>query len=220
MPVKNKLRDFFFHTLLLALGSALCAVAVNGILVPHNFLSSGTTGVALLIFYKYPVLPVWLLYLLVNIPVFFLGWFFVGLRFVLFTTWGIFIYSFMLYALRMDYGISDKMLGALAAGGLTGAGVAIMSRSYGAAGGSEVLFVILNKLYSLTLGTGTVLFNSALLAVALLMFPLENVLFTLVFIVTSAVVTDKIFHGLATRQAVLIISDHWQAIAEEMTRDK
>jgi uncharacterized membrane-anchored protein YitT (DUF2179 family) len=116
-----------------------------------------------------------------------------------------------------DLGIADKMLAAAAAGGLTGVGVAVMSRSYGSAGGSEMLFAILHKLFGLTLGTGTPIFHAALMGVALFFFPAENVLYTLIFITVSALATDKAFHGLATRQAVLIVSDRWRQIAEEMT---
>jgi len=213
----NKMHDFFFHTFLLAIGSALCALAVNGILIPHNLLSSGITGVALVLFYKYPVLPVGVLYLLINIPVFFLGWFFISLRFILFTAWGMIIYSLMMYAFPIDFGISDTMLGAIVAGGMTGVGIAIMLRSYGSAGGSEIIVVVLNRLFALTVGTGTLIFNAVLLSFCLLMFPLENVLYTLVFVATSALVTDKVFHGLVTRQAVLIVSSKWHDILNEMT---
>jgi len=215
--MRKKLPDFLLHTGLLAAGSALCAVAVNGILVPHNFLSSGLTGVALLLFYKWHALPLGALYLLCALPVFLLGWFFMGLRFVLYTAWGMLIYSLMLYVPMPDLGVADKMLAAAAAGGLTGVGVAVMSRSYGSAGGSEMLFAILHKLFGLTLGAGTLLFNSAVLGAALFFFPAENVLYTMVFIVVTALATDKVFHGLATRQAALIVSERWREIAEDLT---
>jgi len=217
--MKKKLLVFLLHTGLLAAGSALCAAAVNGILVPHNFLSSGLTGVALLIFYKWHALPLGALYLVCALPVFLLGWFFMGLRFVLYTAWGMVIYSLMLYVPMPDLGIADKMLAAAAAGALTGVGVAVMSRSYGSAGGSEMLFAILHKLFALTLGAGTLLFNAAVLGAALFFFPAENVLYTMVFIAVSALATDKVFHGLATRQAVLIVSDKWAGIAAAMTAD-
>ena len=49
------LSDFVRHTILLAAGSAICAFAVKGILVPHGFLSRGMTGAALIVYYKWPV---------------------------------------------------------------------------------------------------------------------------------------------------------------------
>lgn len=214
--MKPAIRSFLHHTSLLAIGSALCAIAVNGILIPNEFLSNGMTGVALLVFYKFPVLPVGALYLLLNVPVFLLGWVFVGARFILFTAWGMVIYSLMLVALPIDLGITDKMLGAFVGGGMVGVGVAIMLRSYGAAGGSEILVVIMNKLFGMTVGTGTIIFNTVLLVVSLLLFPLANVLYTMIFVFVSAFFTDMVFHGLVTRQVVLIISGNWAEVFQEM----
>lgn len=214
--MKLGIRSFLHHTSLLAIGSALCAIAVNGILIPHGFLSNGMTGVALLVFYKFPLLPVGVLYLLLNIPVFILGWLFVGARFILFTVWGMIIYSIMLVVLPIDLGLSDKMLGAVVGGGMVGVGVAIMLRTFGASGGSEILVVIMNRLFGITVGTGAIIFNTLLLLTSLLLFPLENVLYTMVFVFVSAFFTDMVFHGLVTRQVVLIISANWSEVFSEM----
>ena len=66
---------------LLALGSLLCALGINGLLIPHRFVSGGVTGLALLVHYLFPSLPVALLYLLANVPLFAAGWFFISRRF-------------------------------------------------------------------------------------------------------------------------------------------
>ncbi|HNX23521.1 MAG TPA: YitT family protein [Spirochaetota bacterium] len=215
--MKKHLVDFFYNTFLLTLGSAICAVPVNAFLIPHEFLSSGITGVSLIIYYKFHVLPVGLLYLLINIPVFFLGWLLVGLRFVFYTIWGMTLYSIMLYLLNFQIVISDKMLAAVIAGALTGLGVAIMLRSYGSGGGSEILCVIMNKFFSLTVGTGAIIINSIILLVSATLFPIENVLYTFVFMAVSTRVTDMVFHGLTRRKAVLIISDEWKEIVHVLT---
>ncbi|HPS88086.1 MAG TPA: YitT family protein, partial [Spirochaetota bacterium] len=68
--MRKLFREFIYNTFLLTLGSAICAVAVNGFLIPHGFLSSGITGVALIVYYKMSLIPVGWLYLLINIPVF------------------------------------------------------------------------------------------------------------------------------------------------------
>ncbi len=66
-------RQIVWNLLLMAAGSALVALALNGILLPHRFASPGVTGVALLIHYMVPNLPVPALYLVLNIPLFALG---------------------------------------------------------------------------------------------------------------------------------------------------
>ena len=213
----KRLYDFLYNTLLLSASGAVCAISVNGILIPQEFLSSGITGVTLAFYYKFPVVPVGVMYLLINIPVFILGLVFVGLRFVLYSLWGMLLYSAMLFVFNFSIGIEDRMLAAVIAGGLNGVGVAIMLKSYGAPGGSEILSVIMNKFFSITLGAGGVIINAAVLLVSYSLYPLDKVLYTLVYIIVSMWGTDYIFHGLSRRQAALIISDKWEEILKELT---
>lgn len=219
-PWRNSMKRiavFLYNTLLLSAGGAVCAVAVNGILIPKELLSSGMTGITLAIYYKFPVIPVWVMYLLINIPVFIIGLVSVGLRFVLYSLWGMVLYSFMLLTISCSLGIDDNMLAAVIAGGLNGVGVAVMLKSQGAPGGSEILSVIMNKFFCITLGTGAVIINSVVLLISYGFYPLEKVLYTLVFIVVSMRGTDYVFHGLSRRQAALIISDRWEEILRELT---
>jgi uncharacterized membrane-anchored protein YitT (DUF2179 family) len=51
------LPQVLWNLTLIALGSALCAVALNGILIPRQFLSGGFTGLALIIHYLFPAFP-------------------------------------------------------------------------------------------------------------------------------------------------------------------
>lgn len=216
--MKKATKEFLRHTALLVLGSALCAFSVKAILVPHGFLGRGMTGAALLVHYSYPMLSVGTLYLLLNIPVFALGWRFVGLRFVLYSLWGMAIYSAMLYLMSFRLEISDKMLSAVVAGAISGTGVAVILRSYGSTGGAEILCVILNKAFSITLGAGSMILNAVIMVIAGVLFPIENVLYSLVFVAVAAQATNMVFHGLARRQAALILSDHWEEIARDLTR--
>lgn len=212
-------RAFAYNTLLLAAGGLICAVAVNSFLIPGGFLSSGMTGAALIVYYRYPVMSVGIIYFLINIPVFLLGYFFVGARFILYTMWGMFIYSVMLYLVNIQIPVYDNMLSAFIAGALTGLGVAIVLRSYGSGGGSEILCVILHKLFSITVGAGSIIINSIILIVSATLFPLDKVLYTFVYILISTIVTDMVFHGLAKRKAALIISDEWLRIVNVLTED-
>ncbi len=215
--MEKKFREFLYNTFLLSLGSAICAIAVNSFLIPHGFLSSGITGVSIMVYYLFPGIPVGLLYFLINIPIFFMGWVFVGFRFIFYTVWGMGLYSAMLLLPNLQLQIADSMLASVIAGILTGAGVAIMLRSYGSGGGSEILCVIMNRYFSLTVGTGAIMINGIILIAALFMFPVDRVLYTFVFIVVSTQVTDIVFHGLSRRKAALIISSEWKEIANVLT---
>ena len=105
--------QIFLNGVLLVVGSIICAVAVNGILIPQNFLSSGFTGASLIIHYLVPSLSVGVIYLLLNIPVFIAGWSMVGKRFFFYSVAGTVIYSLALTVVRIDISIENKILSAL-----------------------------------------------------------------------------------------------------------
>ncbi len=219
MKISEKLKDFFFQTLLLVTGGLLCAIAVKGILIPNDFMSSGFTGFALILYYLFPILPVGLIYFLINVPIFLIGWRFIGLRFILYTSWGIIIYSVLLFVVTIKIDLNDKLLASIIAGGLSGIGSGIMLRTKGSSGGSEILCAIFFKYFHITLGTGMLIINTVVMLVAMLFFPLENVLYTVVFVFVSAKAADMLFHGLSKRQAVLIVSDDWNEILDELVND-
>ncbi len=215
--MKNKLIGWLFQTMLLALGSSICAFAVKAIMIPQGFISGGLTGAALVLHYLHPATPVALYYVLINLPVFVLGWWVVGLRFLLYSLWGMLLYTLALSAISYRLELSDPMLAALVAGGLSGLGVAIVLRSSGSTGGTEIISVVLHKRLSLPIGAGTVIANLLILSASTLLFPVEKILYSIVYAIVAMLATNKVFHGLNRREAALVISDRWREIAETLT---
>ncbi len=210
--------QIFLNGVLLVVGSIICAVAVNGILIPQNFLSSGFTGASLIIHYLVPTLSVGVIYLLLNIPLFIAGWSMVGKRFFFYSVAGTVIYSLALTVVRIDISIENKILSALLAGIIYGTGSGIILRSYGSAGGTDILAVILQKLMSIQVGTTSLAVNCLILVSASLLFSLEDALYTLAYIYVSAHFMNLVVVGLSKRKAVMIISDHWENISREILK--
>ncbi|HOD70113.1 MAG: hypothetical protein BWZ01_00248 [Deltaproteobacteria bacterium ADurb.BinA179] len=210
--------QIFLNGVLLVVGSIICAVAVNGILIPQNFLSSGFTGASLIIHYLVPTLSVGVIYLLLNIPLFIAGWSMVGKRFFFYSVAGTVIYSLALTVVRIDISIENKILSALLAGIIYGTGSGIILRSYGSAGGTDILAVILQKLMSIQVGTTSLAVNCLILVSASLLFSLEDALYTLAYIYVSAHFMNLVVVGLSKRKAVMIISDHWDNISREILK--
>ena len=128
------------------------------------------------------------------------------------------IYTVMLMVPAHFHTLTNQLLNAILAGGISGLGIAIMLKSKGSAGGSEMLCILLYKLTGITVGTGTIIINGIILGISAFILPLENVLYTLIFIIVSARTTDKVFHGLAKRRTVMIISDKWKEILSIITK--
>jgi uncharacterized membrane-anchored protein YitT (DUF2179 family) len=219
LDIADPFKKIIWNLLLIAAGSIICAMAVNGILVPREFMSSGFTGLAILFHYLIPAIPIGLLYLVLNIPLYILGWIYVGRRFFFYSIVGLFIYSIALILIEIPFPVHDQILSALLAGIIFGAGTGIILRSLGSAGGTDILSIILLKRFSIRLGNTVLAFNSVLLLGAAFLFSLETALYTLIFIYVNAHIINLVVMGLSQRKAILIISSHWKEICKEILQD-
>jgi uncharacterized membrane-anchored protein YitT (DUF2179 family) len=202
------------HVGLIIVGSALCAVAINGILIPRQFLSGGFTGLALVVHYLLPFLPVGGLFFLFNIPMFVLGWKHVGRRFFLYSIAGMIIFSAAVQWLQVSLPVYDQLLSALLAGIISGVGSGIILRSWGSAGGTDILSVILAKRFSIRLGTTVLAFNCVILFAAAILLSLESALYTLIYLFVTSYILNIVVTGLSQRKAVYIISPRWKEISK------
>ena len=212
----GSVRQVIWNLMLLTLGSVLCAAAINGILIPHQFFAGGFTGVALIIHYFFPSLPIWVLYFILNIPLYALGWMFVGRRFFLYSIAGVLIFSTALALPYVSLPVYDKILSAILAGIIIGVGSGIILRSLGSAGGLDILSVILLKRFSIRLGSSILAFNALVLASGAMFFSLEMALYTLVYLYVNSSMVNLVVMGLSQRKAVYIISPQWEKISKEI----
>ena len=212
----GSVRQVIWNLMLLTLGSVLCAAAINGILIPHQFFSGGFTGVALIIHYFFPSLPIWMLYFILNIPLYALGWMFVGRRFFLYSIAGVLIFSAALAWPYVSLPVYDKILSAILAGIIIGVGSGIILRSLGSAGGLDILSVMILKRFSIRLGSSILAFNALVLASGAMFFSLEMALYTLVYLYVNSSMLNLVVTGLSQRKAVYIISPQWEKISKEI----
>ena len=208
--------DIIRNLALIGTGNIFIAIAVNGIIIPHQILGGGITGIALLIHYVLPSLPVALLYLVLNIPLFASGWAFVGRRFFMYSVVGMLTLTLSLEYVQIAMPLSDKLIAALFAGILTGIGGGLTLRSRGSAGGMDILSVILLKRFSISIGKTILTFNAFVLLLATLIFSLEIALYSLIYIYITARMMDLVITGLSKRKAVLIISNQYEKISDEI----
>ena len=205
-----------WNLLLIFAGSVICAVAIKGILIPKQFLAGGVTGLALLGHYIFPSLPLGFIYFLLNIPLFVIGWMFVGRRFFWYSLAGMIIFSAVIFWPYPVFPVEDMILNALTAGIITGLGSGMILRSLGSAGGLDILSIILFKRFSIRPGTTVMTFHAIMLLLALFRLPLERVLYTLIYFFINAYVVNLVVIGLSQRKAIMIISPQWKEISQQI----
>jgi uncharacterized membrane-anchored protein YitT (DUF2179 family) len=219
LPKKFEVKEILIvllNLLLIFAGSVLCAIAIKGILVPKQFLAGGVTGLALLVHYVFASLPIGFIYFLLNIPLFVIGWMFVGRRFFWYSLAGMIIFSAVIFWPFPVFPVEDMILNALTAGIITGLGSGIILRSLGSAGGLDIFSIILFKRFSIRPGTTVMTFHAIMLLMALFRLPMERVLYTLVYFFINSYVVNLVVIGLSQRKAVMIISPRWEEISRQI----
>ena len=214
----KKVKTVAWNCVLITLGSFICAVAINGILIPKHFLSGGFTGLCLIIHYLFERIDVGWLYLVVNIPLFILGWMRVSRPFLLYSLFGMGVFSLALLVTKVTLAVHDQMLAAILAGIIAGIGSGLIFRSYGSAGGLDIIAIFLNQKYSIRLGQTILAFNAFILLACAILFGIDLALYTLVYLFVYTYLIDLVLVGLNQRKTVFVISDNSQKIANEILK--
>ena len=208
-------RRILINLLLLTVGSAIYSIGLNGILIPHGFLSGGLVGVTLTFLYLFPFLSFGLLYALLNVPLFWLSWRNISRKFTIYTAFGIIVFSLMAELLKVQaFPIENPILAAILAGIVCGFGSGLILRSAGSAGGMDILMVYLNKKFELRPGMTSTVMNAIILLAGAFLFSLEMALYTLIFVFTQGKVIDAVITGFNQRKSIIIISEKSQEIAQ------
>ncbi len=211
----QSLRRVLVNLFLLTVGSAVYAVGVKAILIPQQFLSGGVLGVTLIIHYLSPTLNLSLIYVALNLPLFWLGWFQIGRRFMLYTAFGVGVFSLAVEVIAVEpFPLTNPILAAVLAGLICGLGAGIILRSAGSGGGTDILGVYLNKRFSLRLGWTSFVVNGLILSAAAFLFGLEMALYTMIFVFTQGKLIDAVVTGFNQRKSIIVISDRSVEIAE------
>lgn len=209
------LRDAF----LISFGSVLCAIAINGILIRQNFVTGGVTGISLVVHKFLPSLPLGWIYLLLNVPLFALAWMAVGRRFFFYSIFGALSLTLAIACVHFPINLQDRMLNALLAGLILGAGAGLCLKSAGSQGGTDILSVMLLQRFSISIGNTVLAVNAMVLLLVSIFYSIEAVLYTLIVLFVSGKVINLVVTGLSQRKAVFIISCEWERISREILKD-
>lgn len=205
-----------YNLLLLTAGAVIFGIGVKAIALPHGLITGGVSGVALLLYYWTGWLEPGLWYLLINTPIFILGWFFVSRRFFFYSLYGMLVMTVAMDWVAFTIPVTEPVLAVLAGGTLVGTGSGIILNSLGSGGGNDIIAIILNQRFNFRIGTFFFLFNISLFAFSLGRLPLDLVLFSLAMSFVTSQMVDYFLSIFNQRKLVLIISERADVIAAEI----
>lgn len=203
----------------IAIGSIIAAFGVQGFIVPSGLGGGGAGGIALLLYYTLK-LPVGLMTLIINIPLFVLGWREVNKKFVFKTIWGLVIFSGSLDLLKgvQPIAIDDIFLGALYGGVISGISSSIIFHFGGSLGGTDILSKVIQRKYGVPMGTSALAINSVIILISGVILGPKVALYTLVTMFVYGRVLDLIQSGVPLK-SVTIISDQSEALVDRIMVD-
>jgi len=218
MPIKlNDLRfSVFWNLFLLTAGSVIYIVGMNGIVVHHSFIPGGLYGLCLFIYYKTGLLSPGTWYLVLNIPLFILGWIYISRRFLLYTIYSVVVIFFAAEFITVNFGITNQTYAAIAGGFVCGAGSGIILRSIGSAGGLDVIAIILFRYFNIGVGRTYLGFNILLFSMVLAQYSADIFIASIIltFVTTNAL--NYVLTLSNQRKIVYIISDKSAEITQDI----
>lgn len=203
-----------YNIVLITLGAAVFGIGVKAIAVPHGLITGGMSGICLLIYYWTGQLSPGILYFIVNIPIFLLGWRHVSRRFFFYSLYGMAALTVAMDTMNFQIPVHDIMLAVLAGGCLMGAGAGIILHSLGSAGGNDVIAIILHQKFNIRIGTFFFAFNIALFSLSFGRLTVDLVLYSLAMSFVTSQVLDYFLNISNQRKLALIISDKSSQIAQ------
>ncbi|MGW8957747.1 YitT family protein [Paenibacillus sp. NPDC055715] len=211
----------------IVLGTAIYAFGLLYFIIPSKLMEGGVTGITLLLNYAFSISPS-LSTLLLNIPLFLIGWKMLGGKQIIYTGVGIGALTFFLWLFEKMIHLRwmgtfqtehDFILSSLYAGVTLGAGLGIVFRFGGTTGGSDIIARILNRKFGWSMGRILLVIDIVIIGASLLYIPKEKILYTLVAVFIASKIIDFIQEGAYSARAFMIISDHTMDIADNITRD-
>ncbi len=212
---------FFLRLFPICVGGALSALAVVLFFIPHNFLSGGVSGIALILDYtlKFPVSAT---LLLMNIPIFILAFIELDLHFVLSSLIGLVAYSFFLHLFRPFAGalyVPDEILAAVFGGALNGLGLGMIFKNRASIGGTDVISTIAKRKFSVNMGTSIFIMNVVVVSLGACFFPVYKAMYSLISMFVTSYLIDQFIQGFEKRFSVMIISEKWEPVARYVTEN-
>lgn len=213
---KNKVFKEIISFLMLALGAAIAAFAIQEFLVPNKILDGGVIGIGIMISYLTKI-PMSVLTIVLNIPFLIVGMTKLGKMFIAKSAFAMVMFSvFTAVFEHMEQVTREPLLAVCFGGVILGAGVGLVIKFGGCLDGTETVAIMLNKKFKWSVGTTVLVFNIIIYGVAGILFGLDRAMFSLLTYFITSRILDFVESGLDQTKAAMIITDDAEEISEQI----
>lgn len=215
VQMKHHIKNIFF----IALGAFIFSFGLNYFIIANQLGEGGFTGIALLLNYIFDW-PVGLTILVLNIPLFIVGWIKLGRNSMIYTIIGTTLLSlFISLTKNLQSPLEDQLLVSLYAGVTIGLGLGIIFRHGGTTGGVDLIARLVNKYYGISMGRTMFTLDAIIITISALYLGKERAMYTLIVVFLGSRVIDFVQEGAYAAKAATIISDHAPEIASRIMNE-
>ncbi len=210
------------NTLFIILGAALFGFGFVHFNIQNHLGEGGFNGITLILYNVFHLDPA-IMNLVLNIPMFIIGWRVLGKKTFAYTIIGtvsvsVFLKVFQIYEFPIDLH-NDMFLVALFAGVFLGVGLGIIFRFGGTTGGVDIIARLVNKFFGWPMGKTMFMFDACVILLSWLTYlDARSVMYTLVCVFVTAQVIDFVQEGAYAARGAIIISNKNNEIAERITK--
>lgn len=223
------IRDY----VLIIIAALIQALSLRLFFIPADLASGGVSGISQLINH-FTGWPIGLMILIGNIPLFALGWRFLGgYRFAVRTAVAIFMYSIFTDLLPrtplfgsngagtalIDDLQGDIFLSSLYGAIVSGVGYGLVYRARGTSGGSDILARILNHYRGIPMTQSYLMVDTVVILGAGFVFGWKEALYAMIALYVSGLVADATLEGGGTVRTAMIVTREADSISRRVLEE-
>jgi uncharacterized membrane-anchored protein YitT (DUF2179 family) len=211
--IVQEIQDYFF----ILTGLCLYAFGWTGFLLPAGVTTGGVTGIAAIIYFATNI-PVAIPYFCINAILLLFSIKIFGFKFSLKTIVNVIIMTFLLSffqsiikePLVRNQPFMDCILGGI----LCGSGIGLIFNFKGSTGGTDIIALIINKYYFISLGKALLICDVLIISSSFLIFhSIEKIVYGLVVMGVSSYTVDMVLNGARQSVQFFIFSEKYDEIA-------
>lgn len=217
--MKKHLNDRLTSILCIIFGNIVYALSVKLFVLPSGMMSSGTTGISLII-HHLTGFPISTFVLLFNVAMLLVALCFLGRGFVMTTIASSLLYPIFLEIANQLLGdfvfTQNMMLNTLFAGLGLGFALGVILRSGASTGGMDIPLLILNRYFHIPVSLSLYAFDFCIILGQSFYHQPEDVLYGVLLLLLTSLVLDKTMLIGTTKTEIKVVSPHAQEITREI----
>ncbi len=204
------------NEMLLILGCLLIALTFNIFCVPNKIVPGGLSGVGIIFDHLFEIKTSYVL-LVGNLLLVTTGIICLGLKDTIPSIIGAVVYTLIMYlteCMNITINLSSVFLNVITVGVLFGVGCTMVYLSGCSLGGLDIIGVIFNKKFGLTLGTALFIVNGTVLVIGTFIFGIETLLISLIIRYIESKIIDTFLTGISDSKILFINTDKIEEITK------